>query len=93
MTFQQKIDLDKDRSFEAMLGELSAELVNLSLETIDAAIESSLKKLVEFFDADRCHLGEFLPVQSKVVVPYFYSRPGINVLIWLPRLPVGIFPF
>ena len=66
-------------SFENLLGELSAELVNLPLESIDAAIESSLKKLVEFFDADRCHMGEFLPDQAKVVVPYFYSRPGLNI--------------
>ncbi|MDX2445418.1 MAG: GAF domain-containing protein, partial [Bacteroidales bacterium] len=72
-------ELNKNMTFESMLGELSAEMVNLSLESIDAAIESSLKKLVEFFDADRCHLGEFLPDQAKVVVPYFYSRPGLNL--------------
>lgn len=72
-------ELIKNGTFESMLGELSAELVNLSIETIDAAIESSLKKMVDFFDADRCHLGEFLADQAKVVVPYFYSRPGINV--------------
>ena len=71
--------LDENLSFESLLGGLSAELVNLSLETIDAAIESSLKKLAEFFDADRCHLGELLPDQAKVVVPYFYSRPGLNI--------------
>lgn len=71
--------LDENLSFESMLGELSSELVNLTLESIDEAIESSLKALAEFFDADRCHLGEFLPDQSKVVVPYFYSRPGLNI--------------
>ena len=62
-----------------MLGELSAELVNLSLESINAAIESSLEKLVEFFDADRCHLGELIPDQSKIIVPYFYARLAINI--------------
>ena len=79
ITHQQKIDLDKKRLFESMLGELSAELVNLSLESIDAAIESSLKTLVEFFDLDRCHLGEFLADQSKVVIPYFYTRLDLNI--------------
>jgi len=79
ITYQKKIDVHKNRSFESTLGELSLELVNLSLESIDSAIESSLKTLVEFFNVDRSHLGEFLPDQSKVVVPYFYSRPGINV--------------
>ena len=71
--------LDENLSFESLLGELSSELVNLTFESIDEAIESSLKKLVEFFDADRCHLGELLPDQSKIVVPYFYSRPGLNI--------------
>lgn len=71
--------LGENQCFESMLGELSAKLVNLSLESIDAAIESSLKKIVQFFDTDRCHLGQLLADQSKVVVPYFYSRPGLNI--------------
>ena len=65
--------------FETMLGQLSTSLVNLPLESIDPAIESSMKMLVEFFDADRCHLGEFSIDQSKMEVSYFYSRPGINI--------------
>ncbi len=72
-------DLDKNITFESMLGDLSAKLVNLPLESIDAAIESSLKSIVEFFEADRCHLGTLLEGQSKIIVPYFYSRPGINI--------------
>lgn len=35
---------NKDLDFESFLGELSAELVNLPLESIDATIESSMKK-------------------------------------------------
>ena len=48
--------MNKKLNFESLLGELSAELVNLPLGSLDAAIESSIKSLVEFFDADRCHL-------------------------------------
>jgi PAS domain-containing protein len=70
--------LEKSSDFESFLGELSAELVNLPLESIDGAIESSMKKLVDFFDADRCHIGEIIKEQSKIVVSYFYSRPSIN---------------
>ena len=51
--------MDENLSFESFLGDFSKNLVNLPLESIDAAIESSMKSLVEFFDADRCHLGEF----------------------------------
>jgi hypothetical protein len=68
--------LDKNLTFESLLGEISAKVVNLPLESIDVAIESSLKSIVEFFEADRCHLGKLSDDQSKIVIPYFYSRPG-----------------
>jgi len=72
-------DLDNKKSFESLLVELSAKLINPPLESIDLAIESSLNLLTEFFDADRCHLGEFSSNQSKIEVSYFYLRPGINI--------------
>jgi PAS domain S-box-containing protein len=79
MTDQHANGLKENFDFESLLGELSAKLVNLPLESIDAAIESSIKSLVEFFDADRCHFGEFSDDQSKIVVSYFYSRPDIDI--------------
>ena len=79
MTDQRTKAMNENLSFESLLGELSAALVNLPLESLDAAIESSIKSLVEFFDADRCHLGEFSDDQSKIAVSYFYARPGINI--------------
>ena len=36
-------DLNKSLTYESLLGELSAELVNLSLESMDTTIESSIK--------------------------------------------------
>lgn len=75
---QTKKALSK-RTFESFLEGLSSELVNISLESIDTTIKSTLKKIVEFFDADRCHLGELLPEESKIVVPYFYTCPGLNI--------------
>ena len=79
MTDQRTKAMDENLSFESFLGDFSKNLVNLPLEFIDAAIESSMKSLVEFFDADRCHLGEFSNDQSKITISYFYSRPGINI--------------
>jgi hypothetical protein len=63
--------LDKNKTCETMLGDLSAKLVNLPLESIDAGIEDSIKTLVKFFDADRCHLGKISADQSKIIVSYF----------------------
>jgi len=71
--------LIENSSFESMLADLSSKLVNLPLESIDAAIESSLKSIVEFFEADRCNLGTFSDDKTKFVLSYFYSRPGINI--------------
>jgi len=71
--------LDEHLKFESLLGDLSARLVNLPLESIDAAIESSIKAIVEFFKVDRCHLGTFSSDHSKIVVPYFYSQLGIDI--------------
>ena len=79
MTDQKTKSVNENISFESFLGELSSNLVNLPLESIDTAIKSSMKSLVEFFDADRCHLGEFSDDQSKIEVSYFYSRPGIDI--------------
>ncbi len=70
---------DQNAGFVSLLGELSANLVNVPLESTDAVIESSMKKLVEFFEADRCHLGELSDDQSKITIPYFYSRTDINI--------------
>jgi len=72
-------DLDNKISFESLLGEISSNLLSIPIESVDAAIESSMKILVEFFDADRCHLGEFSIDQSKIEVSYFYSRASINI--------------
>jgi PAS domain S-box-containing protein len=76
---QSTDELSEHLKFESLLGDLSAKLVNLPLESIDEAIEESIKSLVEFFDADRCHLGAFSSDQSHLVVSYFFSRPGIDI--------------
>jgi len=39
--------LDENLSFESLLGDLSAKLVNLPLESIDSTIEHSMKTLEE----------------------------------------------
>ena len=79
MTDHRKIVPDENLSFETLLGQLSSSLVNLSLESIDNEIVSSLKMLAEFFNADRCHFGQMQEDQTKIDIPYFYSRPNINI--------------
>lgn len=79
MTTLQTEKTPKNPTFESLLGEMSSELVNLTFESIDEAIESSLKKLVDFFEVDRCHLGKLSSDQPKINIPFFYSRPDLNI--------------
>jgi PAS domain-containing protein len=54
-------------------------LVNLPPDSIEVAIQSSIKKLSEFYDADRCHLGMLSAEKSRFIVSHFYSKPEINI--------------
>jgi PAS domain S-box-containing protein len=69
----------KSIDFESFLGVFSTDLVNLPLSSIDDSVQSSLKKLVEFFNVDRCYIGELSVDQSRVNVSYFYSQPDIGI--------------
>jgi PAS domain S-box-containing protein len=71
--------LDEHLKFESLLSDISANLVNLPYESIDPAIELSMKKLLDFYKADRCHLGRFSAEQNRIIVSHFYSKPGINI--------------
>jgi len=76
---QMQKALDEHLKFETLLADLSARMVNLSLADIDPAIESSLKSIADFFEADRCHLGRISEKQAKIIIPYYYSRPGLDL--------------
>jgi signal transduction histidine kinase len=63
-------------SFEKLLGDLSAEFVNLSGDQVDAQIETALRTLVEFLDVDRGGLAEVLIEQGQLVITHSYNRPS-----------------
>ncbi len=78
-TRNQTKSVEKNYTFESLLGDISTKLVNLPIESIDSAIESSMKMLVDFFDVDRCHLGEFSDDNSKITISYFYTKSGYKI--------------
>jgi len=78
-TDQTSAVLDEHLKFESLISEISASLVNLPLESIDPAIESSIKKLSDFYNADRCYLGMFSGDKSRIIISHFYSGPGIKI--------------
>jgi hypothetical protein len=85
--------LDKDLSFESMLGDLSARLVNRSLESIDETIESSMKLLVEFWD-DQSKMDPVIKIDlpfTKIKLPVVkieFSVTKMNLPVIKMNLPV-----
>jgi formate hydrogenlyase transcriptional activator len=51
--------------FEQMISNLSARLIHLPPHTIDDEIERALKKVLEFFQVDRCGLLHLLPDEDS----------------------------
>ncbi len=84
--------LEEHFQFENLLGELSAKLVNLPLESIDNAINESIKLLAEFFNADRCHVGELNSEDDSITTIYYYAKSNITAPL-VPSIGTGFFQF
>ena len=68
-------------SFEAFLDELAAAFVRVSAPDIDGEIEQWLRRIVEYFDADRSSLAQVTP--EGFVVTHSWARPGYQSAIGL----------
>ena len=85
MTDRRTKAMDENLSFESFLGDFSKNLVNLPLDSIDGAIESSIKSLVEFFDADLAVFDKMglkslliLPLKIDDVVQFGFSLSTVE---------------
>ncbi len=61
-------------SFEAFVDELAAAFARVSAPEVDGAIEQWLRRIVEFFDADRSSLAQLTP--EGFLVTRSWARPG-----------------
>jgi len=64
-------------SFEAFLDELAAAFVRVAAPDVDSEIDNWLKRLVEFFDADRDSLTQLTP--QGLLVTHSWARPGYEL--------------
>jgi PAS domain S-box-containing protein len=71
--------LDRLLQFEGLRAELSAAFVNLLPHQVDAQIEHTQRKLVEFLGIDRCSFGEFSNENDELHATHSYVLPG-----WAP---------
>jgi len=61
--------------FETLLAELSAKLIHVEAGDIDAALESALRRMVDFLGMDRGNLDEYMDDAPGIRVSC--ARPGI----------------
>ena len=55
------VDFSDRLRFEQMMTDLSAHIIDVQPEQLDDEIEQALKRVVEFFQVDRCGLAQILP--------------------------------
>lgn len=75
--YVKNIERDERLNFETLLSSLSAAFINLPLHEIDTTIESSLQKIVEFLQFDRCTIWHESHVDGRYHITCSYARPGI----------------
>jgi len=69
----------KDRlRFESLVSDLSAGFVNISSQQIEDQISTCLRRITEFFDADRCTLGLFSEDGTQLTRAFEYLREGVE---------------
>jgi formate hydrogenlyase transcriptional activator len=74
--------------FEEMISNLSARFINLPPEQLDSEIELALKRVLEFFQVDRCGLLHLLPGKDAWIisnVAYSEQPAPVPKGIELPR--------
>ncbi len=63
--------------FEGLRAELSAAFVNLLPDQVDAQIEQTQRRLVDFLGIDRCSFGEFSDNSEELHATHSYVGPGL----------------
>jgi formate hydrogenlyase transcriptional activator len=65
--------------FLRMLGDLSAQFINMSLERVDGEIVIAQKRICEVMGIDRCTLWQFSKVHDDFVVTHSWSEPAVKI--------------
>ena len=70
-------ELEERLRFEQLISDLSAKFIHLPSERLDDEIELALKKVLEFFQVDRCGLLRVLPHKNAWKITHVaYSEHG-----------------
>ena len=66
--------------FEQLLSDISARLIVSPFDQVDAQIESALRRILDFFQVDRCGLIEVLPERQWMKISHASYGDGITTV-------------
>jgi formate hydrogenlyase transcriptional activator len=75
---QTRQKLEDRLRFESLISDLSAGFVNISPGGVEGEINKCLRRITEFFDADRCTLGLFSEHGTQLVRAFEYHLEGVE---------------
>ena len=76
-------ELEDRLRFEQIISDLSAQLIHLPFEQLNDEIELALKKVLAFFQVDRCALLQVLPDKNSWKITHIANSEHA------PPVPVG----
>ena len=86
-------EAEKRLGFEKFLADLSARFVALAPERVDDEIQGALKKILEFFQIDRCNLILRVPDKAVLQVTHNADVRGISPYPIRTARPISLFPW
>jgi PAS domain S-box-containing protein len=86
-------DVGDRLQFEEMISNLSARFINLAAEQLDSEIDNALKRVLEFFQVERCGLLRILPDQDAWEITHIVYSENIPPLPTGTVLPRSIHPW
>jgi PAS domain S-box-containing protein len=84
---------EKRPEFEKFLADLSTRLVVLPPDQVDNEIRTALKKVLEFFQIERCALLQLLPDKGLFRITHNADANGVSLFPVETDLPVSLVPF
>jgi signal transduction histidine kinase len=79
--------------FEQLLSGLSARFVIIPPDQVDSEIEDGLRKILEFFQVDRCALIQTLPGKTSYQITHVASSDDVPPVPARVDLPRSIYPW
>ena len=90
---QAEETLKERLAFERLLSNLSARFINLAPDQIDQEIQKALRKILDFFQVDRCGLVRISPEETSWRITHAAYASEVPPVPENTDLPIALFPW